>query len=890
MSNGEEKDAKGNLVIGLLAHVDAGKTTLSESILYITGITRKLGRVDHKTAFLDTDEIEQNRGITVFSKEARFELPKNHVILLDTPGHVDFSVEAERTLQVLDYAILIINGAEGVQGHTATLWKLLETYEIPTFVFVNKMDMEGTNRQITINELEKTLGDGFVEFEDAKVLNQEEVALCSESLTEEFLEKGAVSCEAISEAICKREVFPVCFGSALKMEGIDMLLQTIDEYGKTPSYSQDFGAKVYKISRDRHGVRQTHMKITGGALKNKMLIDEGGRTEKVEQIRLFSGKNFTSTMEVKAGNICTVIGLSHSYAGESLGIEKEKASLKPIIAPAMNYKMILPEDKDPKLVMPKLKQLEEEDPSLNIRWNEQLQEIQVSVMGKLELEILQHIIKDRFELNVEFGEGSIIYKETIKEAVIGIGHFEPLRHYAEVQLLMEPLPVGSGIVFDTLAKEDELDRNLQRLILSHLKEREHIGVLIGAPITDMKITLIAGQGHLKHTEGGDFRQATYRAVRQGLRKAKEAGNAILLEPVYSFKITLPIENIGRALADMQKFGSKCDLPDMIDEKTAIIKGIGPVASLRDYPQEVTAYTKGQGSILLSLNGYDRCNNQDSIVESFAYDSEADLENPTGSIFCYSGSATYIPWDQVDEAAHIKNSYEKNSQGAFVEHDNYDDKYKGRNTVAGNDELEAIFLHTYGKSKRDEALMRAEKSRKTQNIGKPEPVVLPKLINKDKPKGKPHFIIDGYNLLFAWEKLKELSEINMDSAREALIEALENYASYKNIDMSVIFDGYKAQGNTGTKQKYSNIHIIYTKEAQTADRFIETRVYNKGKTCDITVVTSDQAVQMAALGDGAKRLSSREFYEELQRISKEISEKLEKQKKTVNRPLEDSFKA
>lgn len=870
-----------NLVLGILAHVDAGKTTLSEAILYNTGVIRKLGRVDHKTAFLDTNAIEQMRGITVFSKEAHFVLGKKQVTLLDTPGHSDFSTEMERTLNVLDYAILVISAADGVQSHTATLWKLLSAYEIPAFIFVNKMDQPGSDIDRIMTNLSKELSGNFVHFENGQALNSEELAGCDEDLMDEYFEKGEMAAETVIKAIKERKVYPVCFGSALKMEGVEDFLNTLNTMTEAPSYGKEFGAKVYKISRDKQGNRQVHLKVTGGSLKSKTVVEGDDWEEKVDQLRLCSGKGFEPLAEAEAGMICAVTGLTKVKAGEGLGFEKDLAPAVPVLSPSLTYRMILPEGAEAGLVIPKLRQLEEEEPTLHILWKEKLQEIHVQVMGKLELEILQHIIKERFDLEVTFGAGNIIYKETIAKPVIGIGHFEPLKHYAEVHLLMEPLPRGSGIVLDTLVSRDKLDHNWQRLIWTHLIEREHPGVLTGSTITDMKISIIGGRGHLKHTEGGDFRHATYRAVRQGLRKAE----SVLLEPIYSFKAEIPNENVGRILSDMQRFGATCELPELLNESTSVIKGVGPVANLADYQQEVTVFTKGRGRFVTTPEGFAPCHNQEEIIELYGYIAEADLDNPTGSVFCDHGAAVYVPWDQVDDMAHVDTGYKITDEGVAFER-LLEDNSRAKSTYqnASSAELEEIFVRTYGHSKRDEALRRENASRKSRG-GKPVETPLPQLIKDKKAKGQPYFIVDGYNVIFAWEQLKELAAVNIDSAREALLEIMENYRAYKKVSMEVVFDGYKLAGNPGTKIGYGELKVTYTKEAETADSHIEKAAFELGRKYDITVVTSDKSVQMAALGDGAIRMSSREFYVEVEATIGEIRERLQKQKKSKNQPFE-----
>ncbi len=880
----------GHLAMGILAHVDAGKTTLSESILYLTGSIRKMGRVDHKDAFLDNNAIEQNRGITVFSKEARFVLGEKEFVLLDTPGHTDFSAEMERTLQVLDYALLVISGADGVQAHTETLWKLLDSYRIPTFIFVNKMDQPGTDRAALMADMSKVLGDGLVEIFDDGTPDADAAAMCSEALMEEFLETGTVTTESMQEAVMSRQLFPVSFGSALKMAGIEEFLKTFSSYTGKKAYGQDFGARVYKISRDKQGNRQTHLKITGGVLKSKALIQTGAdeeSKEKIEQIRIYSGGAFQQLAEAEAGMICAVTGLTQTFAGQGLGIEAEAGDMRPVLQPALTYKMILPDGADPVIVMQKLRQLEEEDPTLHLVWKEQLQEIHVQVMGALELEILQHQIEERFDMKISFGEGSIIYKETIAGPTIGIGHFEPLRHYAEAHLLLQPLPPGSGMVFDTRCSEDKLDRNWQRLIHTHLVERQHPGVLTGSDITDIKISILAGKAHQKHTEGGDFRQATYRAVRQGLRKAK----CVLLEPYYSFRLEVPAENIGRAMADMQRLCAKCSLPEITaGGEMNLLKGSGPVATLQDYQRECTAYTKGRGRFMAIPDGYRPCHNQEEVVAAIGYNPESDILNPTGSVFCDHGAAVYVDWQQVDQMAHVDSGY-RIADSKLVEASATRDsgsRSSSQQTTASAKELEEIFLRTYGKSKRDEALRREAMSKGTRRPpGEPEYFPQPNW-KQERGKGQPFLVIDGYNVIFAWNELKALAQVNLDSAREAFLDILGNYQGYKKMGMVVVFYGYKVAGNPGTKVDYGQIKVVYTKEAETADRFIEKTIYEMGRKYDVAVVTSDRPVQMAALGDGAQRISAREFYQEVISTSEEIRQKLKGQKLTKNQPFAEVF--
>ena len=895
-----------SLTVGILAHVDAGKTTLSESLLYLTGAIRKLGRVDHQTAFLDTDKIEQNRGITVFSKEARFALGDINVTLLDTPGHVDFSGEMERTLSVLDYAILVISGADGVQGHTVTLWKLLQVYRIPTFVFINKMDQPGTDRQALLSSLSSDLADNFCEFTgsgDGAGPTEEALdvlAMCSEDMMEQYLESVTIEDELIRKAIAQRQAFPVCFGSALKVEGVQELLDTMKKYVEIPQWPQQFGARVYKITRDKQGQRQTHMKITGGSLKAREVLkgqpvassgsDEEDELweEKADQIRLYGGTSFEMVQEAPAGTICAVTGLTKTWAGMGLGFEAEGV-VRPVLEPALTYRLILPEGADPALTMQKLRQLEEEDPLLRLVWKEALQEIHVQVMGDLGLEILQNLIKRRFDLDVTFGEGSLIYKETITRPVIGIGHFEPLRHYAEAHLLLEPEERGSGMSFDCLVSRDKLDANWQRLIWTHLKERKHPGVLTGSEITDMKISIIGGKAHLKHTEGGDFRQATYRAIRQGLRKAREEGNTLLLEPIYNFRLEVPTENIGRAMADMQRLGAEYEGPETAGTHS-VITGQGPVATLKDYSREVAAYTHGHGRFLASMAGYGPCHNQEDVMAASGYLPDSDLDNPTGSVFCEHGAGFYVQWDQVDGMAHVDTGYRIDTEGRVVKGsssgtsgNDSKNREKGLGGISASEkELEEIFLRTYGKSKRDEALRREHMSKGSRRPQMPD---LGSLSYKMDNAAASYLIVDGYNVIFAWDELKELAKVNLDGAREALLEALSNYSAYKKTGILVVFDGYKVQGNPGTQMRYAGLDVVYTKEAETADRFIEKTIFELGRKYKITVVTSDRPVQMAALGDGAARMSAREFRAEVLSTSEEIRQKLAGQKAEKNRPFE-----
>lgn len=907
-----QKKKTEKLTVGILAHVDAGKTTLSEEILFQTGTTRKKGRVDHKDAFLDNDQMERERGITVFSKEARFRMGSRQVVLLDTPGHADFSSEAERTLQVLDYAILVISGTDGVQGHTLTLWQLLKDYQIPVFLFVNKMDRPETDRKTLLAELRKKLADGvFADFGNRNEEGEkEEIASASEPLMEAFLAGEAFDEDMIAEAVLKRQLFPVSFGSALKGDGVEDFLKTLERYtiGWTAENAEEepFGGRVYKISRDKKGNRLTHLKVTSGILKNKMVLQNEG--EKAEQIRLYNGEKFESVSAVSSGDICAILGPSATYAGQGLGVEE--GTVMPLIEPALTYQVELPADIDPANALMKIRQLEEEEPSLHVLWNEAAAEIHVSVMGDLELDILRGLIKRKFDMDVSFGQGSILYKETIAEPVVGIGHYEPLRHYAEVHLLLEPLPRGSGLVFDSLVSEDQFERNWQRLVLSHLAEKPHRGVLTGSEITDMRISLIAGRAHQKHTEGGDFRQATYRAVRQGLRKAQ----SILLEPVYGFRLEVPSENVGRALSDLERLGARAEFSEST-ETTAVIRGSGPVATLKDYGREVIGYTRGKGIFSTMPEGYMPCHNAEEVIASVGYLPDQDLENQTGSVFCEHGAAVYVEWDQVDEMAHVsgeeilrmRNGKNGQNENGMVSPEGFslsDERYHAArknaeiNNAAGEKELEEIFLRTYGKSKREEALYRESHSRGSRRP--PAGENFPKLkwsspADNSKKAGRPLYIIDGYNVIFAWEELKELAAVSIDGARERLIEVLNHYQGYKQVDMLIVFDGYKMAGNPGTRHDYSRLNenagtlqVVYTKEAETADRFIEKAVYEYGKKRKLWVVTSDRLVQMSALADGASRFSAREFHEEVAGTTEEIRKKLTMQKKEKNQPLRDVF--
>lgn len=851
--------------VGLLAHVDAGKTTLAESLLYHTGSIRKMGRVDHQDAFLDTNTMERARGITIFSKQAVFNLEDKEITLLDTPGHVDFSAEMERTLQVLDYGILIISGPDGVQGHVETLWKLLRQYEIPVILFVNKMDQQGTEKGKILDQLKKRLHEHCIDFSVDRNSQEflEEAAICAESALEEYLETGKISEKKISSMVKNREIFPCFFGSALKSQGILEFLEGLEKLLICPVYPEKFGAKVYKISRDDKGTRLTHMKITGGSLKVKQLLSGKDWEEKADQIRIYDGQNFQTLEEAGAGCICAVTGLTETWSGEGLGVEP--ASVPPILSPVLTYEIRFPEGTDIHGMLMKLRQLEEEIPELQILWNEQLGEIHAQVMGEVQIEILKQLILERFGTEAEFGSGNIVYKETIKEPVEGIGHFEPLRHYAEVHLLLEPLERGTGLIFASDCSEDMLDRNWQRLILTHLEEKHHPGVLTGSEITDMKITLIAGKAHLKHTEGGDFRQATYRAVRQGLRRAE----SLLLEPVYEYSLEIPQDTVGRAMSDIQRMSGTFSTPDIRDEY-AFLTGICPVSEMRDYQREVTAYTRGRGHLSFSLKGYELCHNSQEIIEAAAYDPEGDTENPTGSVFCSHGAGFNVPWDQVEEYAHIDTGFGKEKEQE-VEMQAISVPSFEENRLTQK-ELEEIFVRTYGPIKRprynqEEDFAVKKSVEKTRRYKKQE-------------QEKEYLLVDGYNIIFAWEDLQELAKVNIEGARNKLMDMLCNYQGYKKCTLILVFDAYKVEGGLGEIQKYHNIYVVYTKEAETADQYIEKTVHEIGRKYHVTVATSDALEQVIIMGQGASRLSARNLREEIQMMNQEIKNYyLEKTKKS-----------
>lgn len=886
------------LVIGILAHVDAGKTTLSEAILYISGTIRRLGRVDHKDAYLDTYELERERGITIFSKQAVMDYEDIRMTLLDTPGHVDFSAEMERSLQVLDAAVLVINGADGVQGHTQTLWRLLKRYRIPVFLFINKMDQQGTDQTKLMTGLKERLAEECIDFGETDRENFfENLALCDEAMMDGFLEKGTIEQEEIRKAVMERKVFPCYFGSALKLWGVEALLQGIKKYAGIPSYPEAFGAKIFKISRDEQGNRLTHLKITGGILRVKaVLSNQSGKAhweEKVNQIRIYSGNKFETVNEAAAGCVCAVTGLTKTYPGQGLGIEE--ASVMPLLEPVLNYRIGLPEGCEPAAAFVKLRQLEEEDPLLHIIWNEGLKEIQAQVMGEVQIEILKRLIEERFGMKVTFDTGNIVYKETIADTVEGVGHFEPLRHYAEVHLLLEPGEPGSGLHFFSECSEDVLSRNWQRLVLTHLEEREHLGVLTGSPVTDMKITLTAGKAHLKHTEGGDFRQATYRAVRQGLMQA----GCVLLEPFYEYRLEVPETAIGRAMTDIEKMCGTFSLQQKNDG-SAVLTGEAPVTTMRDYQKELTAYTKGHGRLFCSLKGYAPCHNAEEVIERIGYDPDRDLENPAGSVFCAHGAGFTVPWNQVKDWMHLESteSRKKESnaqvpehiweqellqrkQSAFRQKDG--GKEREKELRLGTDEIDAIISSTSYANSRKEGNRKQEGWKRESRSDSARVVTFgEKNVRKKQEKKEEYLLVDGYNVIFAWEDLKELAEINLDSARGKLLDILSNYQGMKQCHLIVVFDAYRLQGHQTEMLDYHNIHVVYTKEAETADQYIEKFAHENGSKYQVTVATSDGLEQIIIRGQGCRLLSARDLQEEVRLADVRLQEEfLERQQGAKN---------
>ncbi len=872
--------------MGFLAHVDAGKTTLSEAVLYRAGSIRRLGRVDHQDAFLDTEGMEKERGITIFSKQAVFSLGDKKVTLLDTPGHADFSPEMERTLQVLDYAVLLISAADGVTGQVSLLWKLLKKHAIPTFLFINKMDQAGADRERLLADLQRELDSRCFDFNQE--LSQEDLALCDEDVMEAYLEGQTIGREEIGEMFRRRRIFPCYFGSALKLQGIDDLLEGIDTYMTEPVRPQTFGARVFKISRDGQGNRLTWVKMSGGQLPVKSLLSGGsGETawkEKVDQVRIYSGSAYELIQEAKAGMVCALTGLSHTHLGEGLG--GETGEIRGIMAPVLTYELQLAEGADRNRVLQCLRQLEEEEPMLHVTREDQTGELSVQMMGQVQMEILQRQLEDRFGLKVSFGQSSIVYRETIRRPVEGVGHFEPLRHYAEVHLLLEPGEAGSGLQFATACREDDLDRNWQRLILSHLQEKQHRGVLTGSQLTDMKITLLAGRAHTKHTEGGDFRQATYRALRQGLMMAEN----ILLEPVYDFRLELPAEYLGRALSDLQRMGGSTEAPDR-DGERALVKGRIPAASLGNYQEELTGYSRGQGKIVCTLRGYEPCHNTEEVVAKRHYRPEEDTENPSASVFCSHGAGTVIPWDQVRNHMHLDSGWrpmeqtEESREGICQEDKKHEAKRQGSRFPekeesqggswkeesarirTGEKELQEIFERTFPSASRQTA------SRSTRAASFRETAASPGRESVDgrssaQPK-REYLLVDGYNMIFAWEELKALAAVNLASARDRLMDILSNYQGCRPCTLILVFDAYKVPGGWGQVMKYHNIYVVYTKEAETADQYIEKTVHKIGRGPTVTVATSDALEQVIILGGGALRLSAKGLLEEIQSAAREM---------------------
>ena len=844
------------IVLGILAHVDSGKTTLSEAMLYRAGVTRRLGRVDHKDAFLDTDALEKARGITIFSKQALLTAGDTDITLLDTPGHVDFSTETERTLQVLDYAVLVVSGTDGVQSHTETLWRLLRRYHVPTFVFVNKMDLPGMERQELLAQLNRRLGEGFVDFGAEQADRDEALALCDENLMDRMLDAGQLQDADLIPAIARRHVFPCWFGAALKLEGVDTLLDGLDRYTRPAPALEAFGAKVFKVSQDEQGARLTWLRVTGGELKVKAQLtgeaDGEPWAEKANQLRLYSGAKYTLTEAIGPGQVCAVTGLTKARPGEGLGAERD--SDLPVLEPVLSYQVLLPEGADMHAALGKLHRLEEEEPQLHVVWNETLGEIHVQLMGEIQLEVLRSLLAERFGLAVEFGPGGILYKETITEPMEGVGHYEPLRHYAEVHLKLEPLPRGSGMQFAADCREEVLDKNWQRLVLTHLEEKQHLGVLTGSPLTDVKITLIAGRAHLKHTEGGDFRQATYRAVRQGLMLAKSQ----LLEPWYAFRLEVPAENIGRAMSDIQRMEGTFDPPES-GEETAVLTGFAPVSTMRSYPMEVVSYTRGRGHLSLTLDGYRPCHNAQEVIAAIGYEPEHDLDNPADSVFCAHGAGFVVPWDQVRSHMHVDSGWGKSTrpeQEAAVPQRR---AMAYRATLEEDAELLKIFERTYGPIKRDPlAAFRPVQKRERPDFAAEQWEIAPE-----------YLLVDGYNIIFAWDELNALSKESLDAARHKLMDILCNYQGFQKCVLILVFDAYRVPGSPGSIEQYHNIHVVYTKEAETADMFIERVTHEIGRNRRVRVATSDGMEQVIILGHGALRVSARMFHEEVQNVEKQI---------------------
>lgn len=861
-----------HICVGLLAHVDSGKTTLAEGLLYRAGALRRLGRVDHRDAFLDTDAQERARGITIFAKQAVLTLPaagrgpETCITLLDTPGHVDFSAEAERALQVLDYAVLVISGTDGVQAHTETLWKLLARYRVPTFVFVNKMDLPGADAAVRLRELRGRFGDGCVDFTGEP--DPEALALCSEPLMEEVLANGAPAPDTLAAAIARRQVFPCFFGAALRLEGLDRLLEALQALTRMPPVWPEFGARVFKISQDDAGTRLTWLKVTGGTLPVKAVLLGG---EKADALRLYNGSKFRLVNAAVPGMVVAVAGPARTRPGQGLGAEADAEA--PLLEPVLNYRASCP-GADPHTLLKALQTLEDEDPQLHVAWRDDLAEVHVQLMGEVQLEILQSILQSRFGLAVSFSEGGILYKETLTAAVEGIGHYEPLRHYAEVHLLLEPAPRGSGVQLAADCPPDTLAENWQRLVLTHLAERTHPGVLTGAPLTDVKITLAAGRAHQKHTEGGDFRQATYRAVRQGLRAAAARGAVQLLEPWYDFTLELPAGAVGRAMADVQRMCGAFDAPETLGD-TARLRGRLPVATARGYAREVAAYTHGLGRWNVLPAGYDACHDAESVIAASGYDPAADVENPADSVFCSHGAGYTVPWDEVPARAHVDSGLTRrlSPAGQPPQEDagarrRRAEAYRG--TLEQDKELLAIFERTYGKIRR-----RGENGADAQKAARAALHTVPACTPpRPQPTGPDYLLVDGYNVIFAWDELRRLAEGSLDAARRRLMDILCNYAGYRRCVPILVFDAYKVRGGAREVERYHNLYVVYTREAETADMYIERATHELAKERRTRVVSSDGAEQVIVLGHGALRVSARAFAEEVAAVEKEIREFLQ----------------
>ena len=850
------------ITVGITAHVDSGKTTLAEAMLYNTGSIRSLGRVDSGNTALDTNSIERERGITIFSAQAELYSNDTRITLLDTPGHVDFLAETERTMQVLDYAILVINGTDGVQSHTSTLWNMLCKYEIPVFLFVNKMDLISADKNFVLNEIRKHLSDNIIDFTAGFDEIAENTALSCEELMESYLENNTVDKADIINAINNRQVFPCFFGSALKNEGIDDFISALDEYTCERKYKSEFGAKVYKISYDPKGSRLTHLKITGGVLKTRdelCYIDNDGAEQKckVSSVRFYTGEKFRTADTAAAGEVCAVTGLVGTYAGQGIGAEKN--SVDALFVPVMTYRVSFPKEKNAYDVLKELRLLEDEDPQLHICWNEQNRDIHIQIMGAVQLEVLTKLVADRFGYDVSFENGAVTYKETIRSAVEGVGHYEPLRHYAEAHILLEPLPPGSGLIFDTVCSEDDLDRNWQRLILTHLSEKTHLGVLTGSPITDIKLTLTAGKAHLKHTEGGDFRQATYRAVRQGLRMAE----SVLLEPYYDYVIELPNENVGKAISDLQHMSAEFEAPDNKGDMS-VICGSAPVSEINDYRSELIAYTHGKGRISFSLSGYRECHNADDVIAEIGYDAESDTENSADSIFCSHGAGYIVKWNEVYEHMHLPLSVDDSEENESEEQKNVRAR-RLMDKAVSDEELMAIFEMTYGKINRDP--VRAFKKTKAVSIDD-------KKVRLPKYEGPDYLLVDGYNIIFAWDDLKKIAEENLDAARAELIHRMCNYQGYNGSELILVFDAYRVKGKHRDVEKYCNINIVYTKESETADSYIEKVSHELSQKHRVRVATSDGLEQMIILGNGAMRISAAEFRKRVVSAENAIKEYIE----------------